>query len=127
MNMSESDLPKRIAEYGGDHVKLRRIALKPEHTTGLLSFPADDKQKDPRYNWFRARYGERCWELDAMDPNDLRTCVEAAIKDLIEPTAWERCEVLNTAEKASVGDFLKTWKRWDQPNWVDHFLGEELR
>jgi hypothetical protein len=30
----------------------------------------------------------QCWELDAMDPNDLRDCVERAIKELIEPVAW---------------------------------------
>ncbi len=30
-----------------------------------------------------------------MDPNDLRDCVEDAIKELIEPEAWERCEKVN--------------------------------
>ena len=29
-------------------------------------------------------YGKKCWELDAMDPNDLRDRVEEAIKDEIE-------------------------------------------
>ena len=45
---------------------------------GLPSFPASDKKKDPRYKWFVRNYGNRCWELDAMDPNDLRACVEQA-------------------------------------------------
>jgi hypothetical protein len=52
MNMSESDLPKRFAEYGGDHIILKRIALKSEHVRTLPSFPASDKRKDPRYRWF---------------------------------------------------------------------------
>src|SRR5262249_20255126 len=90
MCMSESDLPGRLPEYGGDHVKLRRLALMSEQTRGLVSFPASDKVKDPRYKWFVSRYGDHCWELDAMDPNDLRVCVEAAIKELIEPIAWQR-------------------------------------
>ena len=34
-----------------------------------------------------------------MDPNDLRDCVEQEIKELIEPVAWERCEVVNKAEQ----------------------------
>jgi len=51
---------------------LRRIARKPEQVDGLPSFPAADKQKDMRYKWFVSRYGNRCWELDAMDPRDLR-------------------------------------------------------
>jgi hypothetical protein len=73
--MSEEDLPKRLADYDGHHVTLKRIALTREQVDGLPPFPATDKRKDPRYRWFRTNYGDRCWELDAMDPNDLRDCV----------------------------------------------------
>jgi hypothetical protein len=96
--MSEEDLPKRLAEYDGDHIMLQRIALTRDQVSGLPSFPATDKCKDPRYKWFRSCHGDRCWELDAMDPNDLRDCVEEAIKELIEPEAWERCEIVNKVE-----------------------------
>jgi hypothetical protein len=110
MYMSEVDLPKRLSEYDGDHIRLRRIALTREHVSGLPSFPATDKRKDPRYKWFRANHGGHCWELDAMDPNDLRDCVEEAIKELIEPVAWERCEVINRAEQESLKTVLQKWK-----------------
>src|SRR5262245_15581832 len=60
--MSEVDLPKRISEYGGDHLGLVRIALTREQVSELPSFPATDKRKDPRYKWFRSTYGDRCWE-----------------------------------------------------------------
>jgi hypothetical protein len=95
MYMSEVDIPKRLEKYGGDHITIKRIALTQGQTRGLLSFPATDKRKDPRYAWFVANHGHRCWELDAMDPNALRDCVENAILELIEPTAWGRCEVVN--------------------------------
>ena len=80
-----------------------------EQVSGLPSFPAADKQKDPRYKWFVANYGDRCWELDAMDPNDLRDCVEQAISKLIEPVAWQRCEVVNKAEQESLQTVLEQW------------------
>jgi hypothetical protein len=111
MFMSEEDLPNRLAKYEGDHVSLRRIALTPEHVGGLLSFPAGDKRKDPRYRWFVHNFGTRCWELDAMDPNDLRNCVREAILWLIEPVAWERCEVVNRAERESLKTVLDGWPR----------------
>jgi hypothetical protein len=76
MYMSEKDLPARFAKYDGDHIKLRRIALTRRHGRALPSFPASDKQEDPRYRWFCANYGTQCWEVDAMDPNALRDCVE---------------------------------------------------
>jgi hypothetical protein len=108
--MSAVDLPKRLAEYGADHVRLVRVALTQDQTVGLPSFAASDKRKDPRYRWFVERYGERCWEIDAMDPRDLRDCVEEWIKSLIEPTAWARCETVNAAELESLQTILKGWK-----------------
>lgn len=107
--MSEVDLPKRLAAYDGNHVKLRRIALTRVQVANLPSFPATDKRKDPRYKWFRANHGDRCWELDAMDPNDLRDCVEDHIKALIEPVAWARCEKINEAEQESLRTILGKW------------------
>jgi hypothetical protein len=83
--MSEQDLPARLVEYEGYHVDVRRTALTAGQVSSLPSFPAADKRKDPRFKWFRTNYGERCWELDAMDPNELRECVEEAIIELIEP------------------------------------------
>ena len=109
MYMSEKDLPNRFSKYDGNHVTTRRIALTRKQVKGLPSFPAADKRKDPRYKWFRSNYGDRCWELDAMDPNDLRVCVERAIVALIEPVAWQRCEIINQAERESLQTILQKW------------------
>jgi hypothetical protein len=109
MWMSQEDLPSRLKRYGGDHVLLVRIALLRDDLRGLPSFPASDKTKDPRHDWFVRNYGERCWELDAMDPNDLRARVEDEIKGLIEPEAWQRCAVVNKAEQESLRSVLDKW------------------
>jgi hypothetical protein len=110
MFMSEKDLPARLSDYGGAHVTVKRIALTRSQVNGLSSFPATDKRKDPRYKWFRSNHGARCWELDAMDPNKLRKCVEREIKKLIEPIAWERCDRVNAAEQDSLKTILKNWR-----------------
>jgi hypothetical protein len=110
MFMSEEDLPNRFSKYDGDHITLKRIALTREHVNRLPSFPASDKRKDPRFSWFVQRYGNRCWELDAMDPNDLRACVKREVKKLIEPVAWKRCELINKAERDSLRTILDKWK-----------------
>jgi hypothetical protein len=108
--MSEVDLPTRFAKYGGDHIKLRRIALIPKQLGKLPSFPAIDKRKD-RYKWFASNYGNRCWEIDAMNPNDLRNCVKREIVKLIDPVAWERCEIVNRVEQESLQMILGKWGR----------------
>jgi hypothetical protein len=114
MFMSEEDLPKRFSKYDGHHITLKRIALTGVHVLDLPSFLAANKKKDPRYKWFVARYGRRCWELDAMDPNDLRNCVEQAIKKLIEPKAWKRCEKVNKAERRSLETVIAKWGSHDR-------------
>ena len=110
MFMSEEDLPARFAKYDGDHIKLKRIALTRRTTARDCRRSRQPiRSKDPRYKWFVANYGHRCWELDAMDPNDLRDCVEQEIMELIEPVAWQRCEVVNKAEQESLKTILEQW------------------
>lgn len=110
--MSERDIPERLKRYGGDHISIRRIALLHEDCMALGERPAfnvADKRKDPRAPWFRRTFGQLCWELDAMDPNDLRARVEAEINEHIEPEAWERCRIVNEAEQQSLRHFLDRW------------------
>jgi hypothetical protein len=109
MCMSEHDLPSRFAKYGGEHVVLKRIALCREHLSGLPSFEAKTKKDDPRYRWFIRNFGKTCWELDALDPNDLRDIVREAIEAEIESEAWARCATVERAERESLRTVLDRW------------------
>ena len=110
MFMSEVDLPGRLAEYGGK-ITLQRIALEEADTLygDLSGFDADTKMGDTRYDWFVERYGHKCWELDAMDPNDLRTRVKDAIEVCIEPESWARYDLGEQAEQKSLSMVLDRW------------------
>jgi hypothetical protein len=110
--MSEVDLPGRIDRYNGV-VEVERIALTVEDTAGLgytPSFSADEKHKDPRHGWYVERYGRRCWELDALDPNTLRERVETAIKTYIDWDEWDRCAKVEAAERTSLLEVVGAWK-----------------
>lgn len=111
--MSARDLPDRLEKYEGYHVEVNRIALVRDQLAGLPSFPATDKRKDPRFEWFTHNFSKRCWEIDALDPNVLRACVEEEIKSLIEPDAWQRCEAVNLAERDSLREVLTKWAGGD--------------
>jgi hypothetical protein len=115
MCMSESDLPSRLARYGGAHVELERIALVRDDLPGLPLFPASDKKKDPRYKWFVQHYGNQCWELDAMDPNELRDRVRDAIRAEIEPDAWARGLKAMKAEQDSIRAYCNGYPKWPAP------------
>lgn len=113
MNMSEIDLPDRLARYGG-HATITRVALDESDVnddTELPSFEAYTKQGDSRYEWFVENYGRACWELDALPPPDLRERVEAAILALIDTDAWDRLMRIETVERESMKGVLETWKK----------------
>jgi hypothetical protein len=90
MHMSEVDLPGRIERYEGV-ATVTRIALTEDDCAGLPSFDAETKSGDTRHAWFRQNHGDRCWELDAMNPNDLRARVRDEIVSRIDMEAWEHC------------------------------------
>jgi hypothetical protein len=105
------DIPGRLEKYGG-RLHFRRLALSEDDVAdpSLPSFPAGSKWGDTRHDWYVERYGEECWELDAMDPNDLRDRVQEAIEDSIDHDTWERCEKAEKAELESLHDVLDAWK-----------------
>jgi hypothetical protein len=108
MYMSEVDLPERLARYGGNW-RVKRIAIvRADHH--LPHFDARTKTADARYRWFVERYGRRCWELDAMDPNDLRDRVRKEIESYIDWTLLKRAIEIEKVEVASMKDFHKAWR-----------------
>lgn len=111
MDMSERDLPERLARYGdGVSVEIFRIAIAEEDTepdAGVPSFPAADKTKDPRHRWYVENYGPLCWELDALSPVILRERVDAEIIERLDTDAWNHAIKIETAEIASMRTFLR--------------------
>ena len=111
--MSEEDLPRRLEEYGGC-INFRRIALIEEDTESsemeALSFSPEDKINDTRYAWFKRHYRTQCWELDALNPNILRTRVEEAIRADIEEESWQRMQLAEAAEKESLRHIMRQWR-----------------
>jgi hypothetical protein len=100
MHMSEVDLPGRLRKYGSGEFHLERIALTEDDIDSLPSF--DAKDSDKRYDWYIENYGAKAWELDAMDPNDLRERVEAEITEYVDPEAWERHKRVEAAQRETV-------------------------
>ena len=110
MHMSEVDLPERLERYGGV-ADISRIALMRDDCDGLEPFSIEEKKKDSRLPWFQERYGDLCWELDAMDPNDLRARVREEIVSRIDMAAWLHCKKTEDAEKESLNRYVKAWPR----------------
>jgi 5S rRNA maturation endonuclease (ribonuclease M5) len=60
---------ERLARYSQADIKLKRIALTESDIAGLPHNPT--KSTDTRAPSYIEKYGERCWELDALKVDDL--------------------------------------------------------
>ena len=129
--MSEHDLPTRLARYSSHDpsekeytqeqiaimlrntgITIKRVALTRVHTEELgeePSFSVEEKKDDPRYNWFKARYGDGCWELDALDPRTLRDCLERAVLRELDRASWDRYVKVEEEERAAIIETCKAW------------------
>ena len=108
--MSERDLPDRLERYDGGHVGPGKDRARPSQLTGLPSFPAVRQEERPALRLVRSQPRPTMLGADALDPNDLRACVEAAILGEIEPEAWQRCKVVERAEKESLRTVMAKWR-----------------
>lgn len=108
MFMSEVDLPARLDRYDSEWT-FERIAVQEFDTPGMPSFDVASKTSDNRASWYLDRYGSRCYELDAMNPNDLRERVTEQIETYLDLPAWERSKDVEQAEIVSMQEFHSAW------------------
>ncbi|WP_204353755.1 hypothetical protein [Salinisphaera orenii] len=111
MGMSEIDIPNRLRQYGATNFKIERVALTEDELHDLPHFEAATKKNDARHKWFVENYGERCWELDAMPPSDLRVTVEIAIDDYLDHESWYRMKRVEAAEVEAIENLASGWQQ----------------
>ena len=90
-----------------------RIALTEDDglNLGLPYFDPKSKKSDARHAWWTKNgFGDRCWELDALDPRVLRERVSSEIEARLDLDAWERCKSTEAGERKSMSDFFARWK-----------------
>lgn len=87
------DLQKRLDNYSIDSLKMiqvERVALSYDQVVGYNLSPNPTKLADPRSEEYVAEFGNQCWELDAIEPNDLQRIVKKAITKHIDEKAWNQ-------------------------------------
>ena len=111
-HMSEVDLPERLHRYGGS-ASIVRLALDNSDVTAdsaLPWFPVGDKINDTRYEWFTKRFGQRCWEVDALPPPTLRARLDTAIAGVLDLDAWQHAVRIEQAETDSMKNIMGYFK-----------------
>jgi len=94
--------------YGEIHIK--RIALTMNQVRRLHLPPNPTKRADARAPAYVARYGDMCWELDALPPDELQRIVNEAISGEVDIESWKRGLDRIRREREAIGSAIKSAK-----------------
>ena len=84
------DIEERLTMFSGGPVRVERIALNMAQIEEYGPPPNPAKETDPRFEVYRETYGEESWELDALEPMQLRRLIEAHVLKYREEGLWEK-------------------------------------
>lgn len=102
------DLQDRLNRYCGRAVAVKRIALTYEQVQTHNLIPNPTKMADPRSEGYIQQYGEECWELDAIEPDELIAMCEIALSEEIrDEKAWGAIEREDKAERELIAKRLE--------------------
>lgn len=78
-------------EWFGYEFGAERVALTYDQIKCYELLPNPTKRADPRSKDYISKFGDRCWELDALEPKELQRIVRDAIMSHIQnPEAWDK-------------------------------------
>jgi len=107
----------RLAMFARRGVEVRRLALNMDQVERYRPPPNFAKETDTRYPAYVKNFGERCWELDALDPIVVAELICAEVEGLIDVDAWNIAQAQEDANRALLSEASRNWAK------VEDFLG----
>jgi hypothetical protein len=107
----EADMQARVHEHGSGAFTMRRLAI---HAGDIRKFklpPLRVKPSDSRADAFVKRYSDKCVELDALPPRELRQRIQDAVEDLQDREIWDRAVAVEKVEVQSIQDLVALWPK----------------
>jgi len=83
------DLKEKLAMFAGTEVTVIRIGLNMDQVERLNPPPQPAKESDSKTPAYVAEYGEDCWELDALPPDQLQAVIKDEVTKWREPKLWD--------------------------------------
>lgn len=103
------DLGRRLAEYGAEHVEIKRIALSKDQIKKYSLPPAPVKLTDARAEKFVDKHGKDVWELDALEPNVLQQTIQDEIVKHIDGDLWAETREKIEEDKKAISETIAGW------------------
>jgi hypothetical protein len=81
-------------------IEVIRVALTYEQAKQL--FPRSVKRRDTRARKYLAKYGDRCWEVESLDPKQLLQIVEQTLRREVPPEHLREAGLEEEAAKVAL-------------------------
>lgn len=96
------DLQDRLDKYYGG-AEVRRIALTYDQVRRHDLIPNPAKITDTRSSGYISQFGNECWELDAIEPDELVRLCQSAVEGLVtDKEAWLAIKEKDKAEREAL-------------------------
>lgn len=106
-NINRLELYSNLIE--GTDFEFHRIALNWEQIKQYNPPPNFAKETDSRYSTYQAKYGNECFELDALDPDILVELIQDKINSYKDTNKWLEMQKKEQAEKIQLQHLSDNW------------------
>ena len=100
------DISDRLRLFTGG-LKVRRLALNMDQIERFNPPPNAAKEADSRCAGYTRLYGQKSWELDALNPKALVGLVKSAVLDLRDDSVWRERERLEHRYKSELRELAE--------------------
>lgn len=105
---------QRAMKYFNEKFEFKRIALTYEQVCKYNLLPHPTKKAVSRRGDYITKYGDRCWELNALEPEVLQHIIKEAVESEIKPDVWNKVIRKNKELQKNVREELtRKLKGWD--------------
>ena len=96
------DVRDRLVMFGLTEIDVRKVAITFEQVQQYNPPPNPTKMSDSRAGGYVEKFGDECWEVDALPPNVLADLVREAFEGLVDLTLMETVKDREEADKVKL-------------------------
>lgn len=102
---------ERLNMFAESDIEVNRVALNMDQIKARNPPPNPAKVTDTRYAKYVREFGDRCWELDALKPQELDEIVSGAVESYVDKALWDKTMKRERKERAIIKEFFDGVKK----------------
>lgn len=108
IDMTRDNRERIVDVFSVLDVEVRRLALNIDQIQEYNPPPNPAKETDSRFAGYIRKYGDKSWELDALEPAVLKDLVEDEFEELCDPDLWKEALKLEKEHISKLKKFSET-------------------